>query len=119
MGRIILSLIFAIGAILFSPESTLAKSFDGKWKVSRTGEGCKPKGLISVKIKDNEFSGSYRGGSGKHIISGAISKTGKFKFLAKSKRDNVIFTGSIKDDAGSGRWSVKGRACGGTLKIYQ
>lgn len=98
-----------------------AATFDGNWKVSREGFNCTPNGLITTKIKSGQFSGSYNGASGEHVISGEIASSGKFKFVAKSPSDNVIFKGKIKGDSGDGSWTVSGsgRNCAGTLKIFK
>ena len=114
-GLVVVSLFVA----LFTSSAVFAGSYDGTWKVRRTGVNCTPTGLITVRIKKNAFSGSYIGGSGKHIVSGAISASGNFKFEAKSPRDRVVFQGQISADKGEGRWSVRGRSCGGSLKIFR
>ncbi len=105
--------------IAFDTTPSFAGDFDGRWKVSRTGKGCKPKGVIKVRISEDKFSGSYVGGTGKHIISGTIKDSGSFKFIAKSPKDNVHFKGKISGSKGSGSWNVAGRNCGGSLKIYK
>lgn len=105
------------GAGLLFAVSAVAAPFDGTWKVSRTGQGCKPKGVIKIRINNGTVSGSYRGASGKHIVSGGISSNGAFKFNARSPRDVVTFRGRIKGKKGKGSWSVRGRSCKGSLKI--
>lgn len=107
--------VFIIG--VGSAASSMAAPFDGTWKVSRTGQGCKPKGVIKIRINNGTVSGSYRGASGKHIVSGGISHNGSFKFNARSPRDVVTFRGRIKGKKGKGSWSVRGRSCKGSLKI--
>jgi len=113
--KFLVAMIFTAG--LFFAASANAAPFDGTWKVSRTGQGCKPKGVIKVRISNGAVSGSYRGASGKHVVSGGISNNGAFKFTARSPRDVVSFRGKIKGKKGKGTWSVRGRSCGGSLKI--
>ena len=112
-------IVIAIGFLTTSLNSQIAfaSAYDGTWKISRTGIGCTPKSLIRVKIDQNRISGSYRGGTGKHTISGKVTSSGNFSFQAKSPSDLVIFSGAISEKSGTGKWNVKGRNCGGTLRI--
>lgn len=91
-------------------------AFDGTWSVSRTGRGCTPAGTISVQIRSGRISGSYFGGTGRHVVSGTISANGSFRFTGTSS-ETVRFRGAIRGGAGSGSWSVAGRDCGGTLTM--
>jgi hypothetical protein len=96
----------------------LAGSYDGSWKVSRTSSNCRPKSVISIRVKRGKISGSYVGGSGRHKISGSVSSNGSFRFSAQSLRDRVNFKGKISGKAGKGRWNVSGKPCNGSLRVY-
>jgi len=98
-------------------QPAIAAPFDGSWTVIRTGIGCTPKREISVRFKRGKASGSYRGGTGWHRISGSISPRGSFKFTAKSGSDTVVFQGRVKGRSGTGSWYVSGRSCRGDLTI--
>jgi hypothetical protein len=109
----------AAALLLAAPTVPRAQSaFDGTWSLSRTGVGCTPAGVISVAIRNGRFIGSYEGATGTHRLAGGISREGAFSFTGRSPVDIVQFSGKIVGAAGEGRWSVEGKACGGTLKIY-
>jgi len=115
--RILACLFLIVWAVV--PNQAHAASFNGAWKVSRVGYGCTPTGLITVNFKKGKITGSYRGGSGRHIAKGTIASSGQFRFDARSPRDIVVFKGKIAGKSGTGTWYVSGRSCRGTLKIFK
>jgi hypothetical protein len=94
-------------------------AFDGVYTVTRTGIGCTPAGLISVRIDKGRFVGSYEGGTGTHRLTGTIQRSGAFSFTGQSPVDTVVFQGRIDGTRGSGNWEVRGKNCRGTLQIYR
>jgi hypothetical protein len=107
-------------ALLGHPAAPHAQqAFDGPWSVARVGVGCTPAGVISVRVQNGRFTGSYEGGTGTHRLTGAIGRDGAFSFTGQSPVDTVRFSGRIAGATGEGRWNVEGKACGGTLKIYR
>jgi hypothetical protein len=111
--------VLATLCLILDAAPVFAANFDGVWKVRRTGVGCKPKGVIKVQITDGTISGQYTGGSGVHLINGAINNAGAFTFNGQSPRDLVKFQGQIADKKGKGTWNIDGRKCGRKLRMYR
>lgn len=117
LHRIVFVLMVGLALQIAIPPA-MAANLDGTWKVSRTGYGCTPTGIIRIHVKRGKVSGSYRGGTGKHILSGKVASSGSFSFRGRS-RETVLFRGKISGAKGRGTWNVRGRDCGGKLRIYR
>jgi hypothetical protein len=95
------------------------RSFDGIWKVDRKSANCRDKSWnFSFQVKDGVIQGSTRVSkiTGSVSASGelTLSHTGTDRRTGRSDGKVVFYSGSLKDDAGSGTF-FKGAGCSGNF----